>query len=136
MGSQHDVSPDAPHGGLAWPDVRAWLQAHPSHLYEDRALLEELGLMHHGRNVVAFGPAALTRLEAVVERESGARKQIEIKAWTAEQLDVFLEAIEPHRLSPAFHLASYTGMRRGEVLGLRWKDLDLDEKRLSPGFRS
>ena len=61
----------------------------------------------------------------------GARKQIEIKAWTAEQLDVFLEAIEPHRLSPAFHLASYTGMRRGEVLGLRWKDLDLDEKRLS-----
>jgi integrase len=61
----------------------------------------------------------------------GARKQIEIKAWTAEQLDVFLEAIEAHRLAPAFHLASYTGMRRGEVLGLRWKDLDLDANRLS-----
>ena len=61
----------------------------------------------------------------------GARKQIEIKAWTAEQLDVFLEAIEAHRLAPAFHLASYTGMRRGELLGLRWKDLDLDANRLS-----
>jgi len=61
----------------------------------------------------------------------GARKQIEIKAWTADRLDVFLEAIEPHRLSPAFHLAAYTGMRRGEVLGLRWKDLDLDANRLS-----
>ena len=33
----------------------------------------------------------------------GARKQIEIKAWTAEQLDVFLEAIEAHRLAPARH---------------------------------
>jgi integrase len=61
----------------------------------------------------------------------GARKQIEIKAWTADQLDVFLEAIEPHRLAPAFHLGAYTGMRRGELLGLRWKDIDLDANRLS-----
>lgn len=61
----------------------------------------------------------------------GARKQIEIKAWTADQLDVFLEAIEPHRLAPAFHLGAYTGMRRGELLGLRWKDIDLDSNRLS-----
>jgi integrase len=27
---------------------------------------------------------------------------------------------------PIFHLALYTGMRRGEVLGLRWKDVDLN----------
>jgi integrase len=27
---------------------------------------------------------------------------------------------------PIFHLALYTGMRRGEILGLRWKDVDLD----------
>lgn len=96
MGSQHDVSPDAPPAGLAWPEVRAWLQAHPSHLYEDRALLEELGLMHHGRNVVAFGPAALTRLEAVVERESGARKQIEqvARANFAAQTQTHVAALD------------------------------------------
>lgn len=62
---------------LHWPEVRAWLQENAWRLAEDRALLEELGLKLQGRNVVDFGRAALARLEAVVEREAGARKQIE-----------------------------------------------------------
>jgi uncharacterized protein YigA (DUF484 family) len=66
--------------GPHWPDVRHWLQAHPEHLLGDRALLEELGLRASGPNVVDFGKVALTRLEAVVEREAGARKQIEAVA--------------------------------------------------------
>lgn len=75
-------SPDLfePASELHWPQVRAWLQADPAHLVEDRALLEELGLKTTGPNVVDFGRAALTRLEAVVEREAGARKQIEAVA--------------------------------------------------------
>lgn len=36
-----------------------------------------------------------------------------------------------HRLFPAFRLAVTTGMRRGEVGGLRWTDIDFDERRLS-----
>jgi len=60
-----------------WPGVRAWLQANPQMLLDDRSLLEEIGLKPHGRNVIEFGAAALTRLEAVVTRESDARKQIE-----------------------------------------------------------
>lgn len=71
---------DAAADGLHWPEVRAWLNAHPDHLVEDRALLEELGLSVNGRNVVDFGRAALTRLEAVVEREADARKQVEAVA--------------------------------------------------------
>lgn len=63
-----------------WPEVRAWLQAHAQNLLDDRSLLEEIGLKPHGRNVVEFGPAALTRLEAAAERESDARKQIEAVA--------------------------------------------------------
>ena len=35
------------------------------------------------------------------------------------------------RLEAAWHLAAMTGMRRGEVLGLRWRDVDLDAARLS-----
>ncbi|MFC6649352.1 tyrosine-type recombinase/integrase [Paenibacillus rhizoplanae] len=30
----------------------------------------------------------------------------------------------------AFSLAIYTGMRRGEILGLRWKDIDFEKKEL------
>jgi uncharacterized protein YigA (DUF484 family) len=63
-----------------WPEVRVWLQANPQILLDDRSLLEEIGLKPHGRNVVDFGPAALTKLEAVVTREADARKQIETVA--------------------------------------------------------
>lgn len=55
----------------------------------------------------------------------------QMKVWTAEQLREFLAGIEDHRLYPAFFLASSTGMRRGEVLGIRWDDIDLDGMRLS-----
>ena len=73
------------------------------------------------RNVVALADAP----------SQNSRPQGEIKAWDATQLSVFLDAIRPHRLHPAFHLAAHTGMRRGEVLGLRWRDLDVDDGRLS-----
>ena len=68
-----------PHLGdnLHWPEVRGWLQTHSQTLLDDRSLLEEIGLRPHGRNVVDFGAAALTRLEAVVERETGARREVE-----------------------------------------------------------
>jgi integrase len=55
----------------------------------------------------------------------------EMRVWTPAQLRQFLEEIDDHRLAPAFFLAANTGMRRGEVLGLRWDDVDLDAARLS-----
>jgi uncharacterized protein YigA (DUF484 family) len=64
-------------GEPTWPLVRAFLLAHPEYFAGDRELHETLGLKPTGPNVVDFGRAALARLEAVVEREAGARKQIE-----------------------------------------------------------
>ncbi len=60
-----------------------------------------------------------------------ARKRPELKAWEVDQLVRFLDAIDAHRMAPAFYLAAHTGMRRGEVLGLRWRDLDLNAGRVS-----
>lgn len=45
--------------------------------------------------------------------------------WAPSQLRVFLEAARGHRLFAFFHLAAYTGARRGELLNLRWRDSDL-----------
>lgn len=67
----------SPEAAPVWPELRAWLKAHPEHFLHDHELLNELGLKPVARNVVEFGPAALSRLEAVVQRESGARKAIE-----------------------------------------------------------
>lgn len=47
--------------------------------------------------------------------------------WTAEQLRAFLESTRDNRHWAAYFLLATTGMRRGEALGLRWRDLDLDE---------
>lgn len=55
----------------------------------------------------------------------------ELKSWTPDELHRFLELIEGHRLETAWHLAALTGMRRCEILGLRWQDVDLDNERLS-----
>jgi integrase len=44
---------------------------------------------------------------------------------TAEEARVFLTATDGHRLSALFELALRSGLRKGELLGLRWEDLDL-----------
>ena len=55
----------------------------------------------------------------------------EMRVWTAEQLRSFLEHVRGDRLVSGWHLLATTGMRRGELLGLRWLDVDLDEGFLS-----
>lgn len=55
----------------------------------------------------------------------------EMKTWSGDQLRTFLTETSAHRWGPAFLLAATTGMRRGEVLGLRWADLDLRGPRLT-----
>jgi integrase len=55
----------------------------------------------------------------------------EMKVWDADQLRQLLREIGQHRLYPAFYLLATTGMRRGEVLGLRWGDVDLDRPSIS-----
>ena len=50
----------------------------------------------------------------------------EARASGAEQLRAFLVAIESDRLAALRRLAAMTGMRRGELVGLRWAAVDLE----------
>ena len=54
----------------------------------------------------------------------------EMKTWTPEQVATFLDATQLHRLYAALYLSLMTGMRRGEVLGLKWEDVDFERSRL------
>ena len=44
---------------------------------------------------------------------------------TADEARKFLATANGHRLQSLFELALHTGLRKGELLGLRWEDLDL-----------
>nr|WP_269751019.1 site-specific integrase [Paenactinomyces guangxiensis] len=46
--------------------------------------------------------------------------------WTPEEINRFLEVARPRRAFPIYYLTLMTGMRRGEVLGLKWEDIDFE----------
>ena len=50
----------------------------------------------------------------------------EMRVLTAEQVAVFLKAAESDRLYAMYVLAIRTGMRQGELFGLKWADIDFD----------
>lgn len=55
----------------------------------------------------------------------------EMVALAPEQARALLEAARGERLEALYVLAVTTGMRQGELLGLRWRDVDLDDRALA-----
>jgi integrase len=54
-----------------------------------------------------------------------------VMVWTPQQTGAFLDSIANERLYALFHLTAFRGLRRAEVVGLPWSDLDLDEGTLA-----
>jgi integrase len=54
-----------------------------------------------------------------------------MKTWDKKQLKEFLESVAGDRLAALWYTIAFTGMRRGEAIGLRWSDVDLENARLS-----
>lgn len=59
------------------------------------------------------------------------RATTEMKTWDTPQVARVLAAAATDDLDALWRLALLTGMRRGEMLGLRWSDVDLDAGALS-----
>jgi integrase len=55
----------------------------------------------------------------------------EMRTWRPEEVSTFLTHVADDRLYPAWLLAVGLGMRKGEILGLRWYDVDLEAATLA-----
>ncbi len=54
-----------------------------------------------------------------------------VAVWTTEQVSLFLTAVADDPLYPLWWLIALRGLRRGEAAGLRWCDIDLDNRQLT-----
>jgi len=69
-------------------------------------------------NYIQRNPAALVDGPRVAQQE--------IQPFSREEAQKFLEAIKGDRLEALYAVALTMGLRQGEALGLRWRDVDLD----------
>jgi integrase len=65
-----------------------------------------------------------TNVAALVELPEATRPTVRV--WSPGHAGRFLDRIGDDRLAPLYHLVIVSGLRRGEVCGLRWEDVDLD----------
>lgn len=77
-------------------------------------------------NLIVQNVARSPRANPPSAREVRSR-QVEVEPWTVEQADRFLAwSRSHHSMHPAWLTIAYTGLRRSELLGLQWADVDLN----------
>ncbi|MDU7245127.1 MAG: tyrosine-type recombinase/integrase [Clostridia bacterium] len=79
-------------------------------------------------NMISHNPA-----EEITLPKAQIKIEDTIKVWSKEELSAFLEACKADNKPacyPFFRLLAFTGMRRGEILALEWRHLDLDKRYL------
>lgn len=90
-------------------------------------------LIIRGALADAIRRGLVTRNVALLARAPRQRhlQRIEGIALTEEELRQFLRTAAGHRFFPIYWLTAMTGMRRNEVLGLKWPDIDVTKKRVN-----
>ena len=92
----------------------------------------EIHLIINGALADALRRGLVTRNVAVVARAPKQRslQRTEGVSLTEDELRQLMRTAAGHRLFPLYWLAATTGMRRSEVLGLKWPDIDFTKQRL------
>lgn len=141
----------------AAPTYRLKLEAHAKHITQHLGSMElrklRPGHVHTFARALeakelapSYRREVLSTLEAALERAvvmeliprnvarpvklEAAPATRKVKAWDAATVTRFLEVARPYRLYPLFYLGFATGLRREELLGLRWVDVDLEARTL------
>lgn len=88
-----------------------------------------LGTQRYLRCILSAALAHAVREDELPRNAASAVRLGEVRPnfqpFTAGEARAFLKVAKNSRLGPLYELALRTGLRRGELLGLRWADLDL-----------
>lgn len=97
------------------------------------------------RRPPSFGPTSVVRLHGTVHAALNAavrageiasnparyaevprRRRSKVRPWSAQDYGVFLDYLQDTHdpMAALFRVAGHTGLRRGELCGLRWEDVD------------
>lgn len=103
------------------------------HMYDNalsgatRAKVHDIicGIMRHATNVEYIKKNPMN----TVAKPSRDKRQT--KVWNAQQIEKFLATATSSPYFIVYYIALMTGMRQGEILGLRWKDVDFESGKLS-----
>jgi len=133
------------YGELAANQVKPHLGAHrlqrlkPEHVQQWHGTLIDSGLaprtVKHSHKLLhrvladAVKNGTLARNVAAIHAPPAVEAE-EIEILSPEQIADVLVKLEGHTLFPIVAIALATGMRRGELLGLQWGDIDLDDATL------
>jgi integrase len=74
--------------------------------------------------LVGVNPADSAQTPRVAKRDAT------IDVWNPEEIAAFIDAVADDRLAALWRTATMTGLRRSEVCGLQWRDIDLEGEAL------
>ncbi|MFP3670402.1 hypothetical protein SB717_35535, partial [Priestia sp. SIMBA_032] len=74
-------------------------------------------------DLIDHNPGAGLKLPVVQKKK--------FEPWQPGQVGVYLDTASHHRLGGMFEFSMFSGLRRGEVIGLRWDDVELARRTLT-----
>lgn len=106
------------------------IQEYYTVLLDNKGLSPSTVLKHH--NLLTNMLNAAMRFEYIAKNPMDAvspprKKPHEAKYYTPEQLGKLLSLAAGTRLALPVYICAYLGLRRGELCGLRWQDLDFEQ---------
>lgn len=110
------------------------IQQYYTWLMDEKKLSPNTVIKHH--NLLTNTLNAAERQEYITKNPMRAvsppkKRQREAKFYTPEQLGVLLDKVVGTRLELPVYICAYLGLRRGELCGLRWSDIDLEHQTIT-----